>query len=90
MHGIRARIREPIKVKNNLISWFLSHKTVLLDAEKGSFISKKRRFLKLIRVFVGNKYIYHCDYQRLSCNAKNKRFSSTNDNMPANIRCMYA
>ena len=44
MHGIKARIREPIKVKNDLISWFLSHKTVLLDAEKGSFISKKRWF----------------------------------------------
>ena len=44
MHGIKARLREPTKVKNDLISWFLSHKTVLLDDEKGSFISKKRWF----------------------------------------------
>ena len=65
-------------------------KRAVLSARSGGFRLKKRRFLKLIRVFVGNKYIYHCDYQRLSCNAENKRFSSTNDNVPANIGCMYA
>ncbi len=65
-------------------------KRAVLSARSGGFRLKKRRFLKLIRVFVGNKYIYHCDYQCLSCNAENKRFSLTNDNVPANIGCMYA
>ena len=65
-------------------------KRAVLSARSGGFRLKKRRLLKLIRVFVGNKYIYHSDYQRLSFNAENKRFSSTNDNVPANIGCMYA
>lgn len=65
-------------------------KRAVLSARSDGFRLKKRRLLKLIRVFVGNKYIYHSDYQRLSFNAENKRFSSTNDNVPANIGCMYA
>ena len=56
-------------------------KTMVLSARNGGFRIKKRRFLKLIHVL---------DYQQLWRNAKNKRFSSTNDNSPANIGCMYA
>ncbi len=65
-------------------------KTMVLSARNGGFRIKKRRFLKLIHVFVRTKNFYFLDYQQLWRNAKNKRFSSTNDNSPANIGCMYA
>ena len=42
----------------------------------------------MIRIFVGIKIIYPADYQRLSCNAENKRFFGTKDNALANIGCM--
>ena len=51
-------------------------KRVVSSARSGAFRTKKRRFLKLIRVFVGIKILYPADYQRLSCNAENKRFSA--------------
>ncbi len=65
-------------------------KTSVLSARNGGINLKKRRFLKLISLFVGIKKVYYSDYQCLSCNAKNKRFSSKNDNSPANIGCMHA
>jgi len=43
----------------------------------------------MIRIFVDIKSIYFTDNQRISCNAKNKRFLPTNDNAPANIGCIY-
>ena len=65
-------------------------KTSVSSARNGGINLKKRRFLKLISLFVGIKKVYYSDYQCLSCNAKNKRFSSPNDNSPANIGCMHA
>ena len=67
---------------------FLQLKPMLSAARSGGFRSKKRRFLKLIRVFVGAKKVYHADYQRLLRNTKNKRFSSSKDNAQTNIGCM--
>ena len=51
---------------------------------------KNWRFLKLFLIFVSIKKAYHSDFQRLLRNTKNKRFSRTNDYLPANISCMYA
>lgn len=65
--------------------WFLPMKPMLSAARSGGFRSKKRRFLKLSPVFAGINNAYYADYQRLACNAKNKRFSSSKDNAPANI-----
>ena len=65
-------------------------KTSVSSARNVGMSLKKRRFLKLIPIFVGIKNTYHSDYQYLSRNAKNKRFSSTNDNSPANIGCIRA
>ena len=65
-------------------------KTSVLSARNGGMDLKKRRFLKLIPIFVGIKNTYHSDYQHLSRNAKNKRFLPPNDNSPANIGCMHA
>ena len=64
-------------------------KRTVLSARSGGFTFKKRRFLKRIRIFVYLKIIYLADYQHLVYNAKNKRFSLSNDNAPANINCMY-
>ena len=64
-------------------------KRAVLAARSGSFRLKKRRFLKLPPIFIGIKIVYHSDYQHLSCNAKNKRFLSSKDNVPANIGCMH-
>jgi len=66
----------------------LTLKTAFLAARSGSFNLKKRRFLKLIRIRVGIKIVYHTDYQYLSCNIKNKRFSASKGNVPANIGCI--
>ena len=65
-------------------------KTSVLSARNVGMSLKKRRFLKLISLFVGIKKVYYSDYQCLSCNAKNKRFSLTNGNSLANIGCMHA
>jgi len=65
-------------------------KTAVLSAISGAFSLKKRRFLKMILVFVDVENNYHTDYQPLSCNAKNRRFSSTKDNVIANIGCTHA
>ena len=65
-------------------------KTSVLSARNGGMDLKKRRFLKLIPIFVGIKNTYHSYYQHLSRNAKNKRFSLTNGNSLANIGCMHA
>ena len=51
---------------------------------------KNWRFLKLFLIFVSIKKAYHSDFQRLLRNSKNKRFSRTNDYLPANTSCMYA
>ena len=51
---------------------------------------KNWRFLKLFLIFAGIKQGYDIDYQLLAHNAKNRRFLSSNDNVPANIGCMYA
>ena len=63
-------------------------KRVVSLARSGGFRTKKRRFLKMIRIFVGIKILYPADYQRLSCNAENKRFLSMKDNVLANIGCI--
>ena len=65
-------------------------KTTVLSARNVGFSLKKRRFLKLILVFVGIKNIYYAYYQYFICNAENKRFLLSNCNTPANISCMYA
>ena len=57
------------------------------SARNGGFIFKKQRFLKLIPISVHIKSIYYTDYQHLSCNAKNKRFSPSKDNASANTVC---
>lgn len=53
---------------------FLMLKTTVLSARNVGISLKKRQFLKLIRVFAGNKYTYHSDYQYLLCNAKKQVF----------------
>ena len=63
-------------------------KTTVLSARSCSFILKKRQFLKLISIVVSIKTGYHFDYQLLACNAKNKRFLSSKDNVPVNIVCI--
>ena len=63
-------------------------KRAISSARNGGFRRKEHRFLKLIRIFVYIKTIYHTDYQHLSRNAKNKRFLPTNDNTLANIGCI--
>ena len=63
-------------------------KTAVSSAISGAFSLKERRFLKMILVFVDIGNNYHADYQYLSRNAKNKRFSALNDNLPANIGCI--
>ena len=65
-------------------------KTAVSSARNGGINLKKRRFLRLIRVFVGIKNTYCPDYQPLSSNAKNKRLLPPNDNALANIGCMHA
>ena len=64
-------------------------KRAVLLARSGGFTFKKRHFLKRIRIFVYLKIIYLADYQHLVYNAKNKHFSLSNDNAPANINCMH-
>ena len=63
-------------------------KTTGLATRNDGFSPKKRRFLKLMRIFAGIKKAYRADYKRLSRNAQNKRFSSTNGNAPANMGCI--
>ncbi len=65
-------------------------KTTVSSARNGGFSVKKRRFLKLILIFVYMKTVYYADYQCFVYNIENKRFSSPNDYVPANIGCMYA
>ena len=65
-------------------------KTAVSSLRSDGFSVKKRRFLKLIRIFVGIKNTYCSDYQYLSSNAENKRFLPPNDNALANIGCMHA
>ena len=65
-------------------------KTTVSSARNGGFRTKKQRFLKLILIFVYIKTIYYTDYQRFVCDIENKRFSSPNDYVPANIGYMYA
>ena len=65
-------------------------KTVVSSARNVVIRLKKRRFLKLFLIFAGIKQGYNIDYQHLAHNAKNRRFLSPNDNVPANIGCMYA
>ena len=69
---------------------FFLLKTTVSSARNAGFKLKKRRFLKVIRIFLSAKEVYCADYQHLSCNDKNKRFSSPNGNAPANIGCTYA
>ena len=65
-------------------------KTTVLQARNDGIRLKKRRFLKLILIFADIKQGYSIDYQHLAHNAKNRRFSSSQDNAPANIGCMHA
>ena len=65
-------------------------KTRVPSVRTVGFSLKKRRFLKLVSIFVGIKNVYYTDYQYIVSNTENKRFSSTNDNTLANIGCMYA
>ena len=62
-------------------------KTAVSSARNVGIRLKKRRFLKLFFNFVGIKQGYNADYQHFVRNTKNKRFSATNDNAPANIGC---
>ena len=64
-------------------------KTAVSSVRNGGFSFKKRRFLKLIRIFAEIRKVYHVDFQPLSYNTKNKRFLPSNDNSPENIGCMY-
>ena len=66
---------------------FFALKAAVSSARNVGMSLKKRRFLKLISLFVGIKKVYYSDYQCLSCNAKNKRFSPSKDNMLANTDC---
>ena len=63
-------------------------KTAVSSPKSDGFSVKKRRFLKLIRIFVGIKKVYHPDCQPLLSNAKNKRFLSSNDHALTNIVCI--
>ncbi len=63
-------------------------KRTVLAARSSSFSVKKRRFLKVTRIFVGIRKPYSTDYQHLLCNAENTRFSSPKGNMTANIGCI--
>ena len=63
-------------------------KATVLDSRNVGIRPKKRRFLKLIRIFVGIKNNYYSDYQHLSHNTKNKRFCQPKDNTSANIDCI--
>ena len=67
----------------------MEKRTVSVIGDLG-FRTKKQRFLKLILIFVYIKTIYYTDYQRFVCDIENKRFSSPNGYVPANIGCMYA
>ena len=49
-------------------------KRTVLSVRNGGISIKKRRFLKLIRIFVDVKIVYLADYQCLLCNAKNRAF----------------
>ena len=44
--------------------------------------------MKRILIFVGIENVYCVDYLRLVCNAPKMRYSSPNDNVPANIGCI--
>ena len=63
-------------------------KAAVLQARSGGFSVKKRCFLKRILIFVGIENVYCVDYLRLVCNAPKMRYSSPNDNVPANIGCI--
>ena len=63
-------------------------KRTVLAARSSGFSVNKRRFLKVIRIFVGIRKLYFTDYQYLLCNAENTRFSSPKGNMTANIGCI--
>ena len=67
---------------------FFMLKTRVPSARIVGFSLKKRWFLKLVSIFIGIKIVYYTDYQCLSCNVKNRCFSSTNDNTLTNIGCM--
>ena len=43
--GIKLRLREPTIAENIFITCFLAQEAVILCAEKGGFIGKKRRYL---------------------------------------------
>ena len=63
-------------------------KRMSLSERNGGFSLKNWRFLKLIFLFIATKVFYLSGYQWLSCNARNNRFSASNDNAPANIACI--
>ena len=65
-------------------------KRMSLSERDGGFSLKNWQFLKLIFLFIATKVFYLSGYQWLSCNARNNRFSVSNDNAPANIACMNA
>ena len=44
-HGIKPCFREPTIAENIFITCFLAQEAVILCAEKGGFIGKKRRYL---------------------------------------------
>ena len=77
--------------KNNAYNLLISsvfQKPSFLASKTAVSWRKKRRFLKLLRLFFSIKKVYRSDYQHLSRNAKIKRFSALNDNLPANIGCI--
>jgi len=69
--------------------WFFTIKWAVSSARNADISLKNRRFLKMIRMFVFSKKVYCADYQYFVCNAKNRRFSASNDNTLANIGCIH-
>ena len=63
-------------------------KRMSLSVRSCGFSLKNWWFLKRIFLFIATKVFYLSGYQRLSCNARNNRFSASKGNAPANIACI--
>ena len=61
--GIKLRLREPTIAENIFITCFLAQEAVILCAEKGGFIGKKRRYLSQETTVLENDSCF-CRYQK--------------------------
>ena len=61
--GIKLRLREPTIAENIFITCFLAQEAVILCAEKGGFIGKKRRYLSQETTVLENDSCF-CKYQK--------------------------